>query len=286
MAMRPSWSGYLKFNLISVPVQGYNAAASGGGKIGFHLLHAGCGERIRYKKVCPVHGEVGNDDIVSGYEVSKGKYVEVPKGERDELKAEDDKTIAVDTFVRRDAVDPVYFSGRTYYLVPDGKVAHKPYGVMLDAMRESARYAVAHVVFAGRSQLAIVHPCGGVLAMTLLTYQSELRKPEAFADEVGSGGASAEERRLAETLIEAATAEEFDADKYKDEYAGRLSKLVEGKAKRAKSVRPARGEEAAVINLMDALRKSLRKTKGSGPTARRPAHRSRTAAAHPRRKTG
>src|SRR5437764_4790504 len=115
MAAHSSWSGYLKFNLISVPVKGYNAAASGG-KIGFHLLHAKCHQRIRYKKVCPIHGEVSNDEIVSGYEYEKGQYVTVGKDERGELKEKDDKAIAIDTFVAPDAIDPIYFSGRTFYL--------------------------------------------------------------------------------------------------------------------------------------------------------------------------
>src|SRR5262245_59972591 len=82
MPARPSWEGFLTFNLISIPVKAYNAAMSGGGKIGFHLLHAKCGERIRYKKVCPVHGEVANDEIVSGYEYAKGEYVTVEAGEK------------------------------------------------------------------------------------------------------------------------------------------------------------------------------------------------------------
>src|SRR3954453_1907741 len=115
MSARPSWSGFLKFNLISIPVKGYNAAATGGGKIGFHLLHDKCHERIKYKKVCPIHGEVTNDEIVSGYEVSKGKYVIVDKEERSGVKSEDDKTIDVDAFVPPQAIDPIFFSGKTYY---------------------------------------------------------------------------------------------------------------------------------------------------------------------------
>src|SRR6185295_11786849 len=146
MASRPSWAGFLKFNLISVPVKGYNAAASGGGKIGFHMLHAKCHERIHYKKVCPVHGEVPNDEIVSGYEVSKGQYVVVEKEERAGVKAEDDKTITVDTFVHPEVLHPSYFTGRSYFLVPDGKVAQKPYSVMLEGMRRRGRYAIAQVV--------------------------------------------------------------------------------------------------------------------------------------------
>jgi DNA end-binding protein Ku len=289
MAARPSWSGYLKFNLISVPVKGYNAATSGG-KIGFHLLHAKCHERIQYKKVCPVHGEVSNDEIVSGYEVSKGQYVVVDKDERAGAKIEDDKTISVDTFVHPDALDPNCFSGRSYFLVPDGKVAQKPYGVMLEAMRERGRYAIAQVVFAGRAQLAAVHPAGHVLAMTLLSYESELKKPEAFEDEVSETAASAEEHKLAESLIDASTSEQFDLGRYKDEYNGKLSKLVEGKAKHTKKMvgAPDR-EEPAVINLMDALRQSLERTqKGQRktPAKKSTAHGAKKAASQPRRKTG
>jgi DNA end-binding protein Ku len=282
---RPSWSGFLRFNLISIPVKGYNATTSGGGKIGFHLLHASCHSRIKYKKVCPIHGEVSNDEIMSGYEAAKGQYVTVEKEERAALKAEDEKTISIDTFVSPDAIDPIFFSGRSYFLVPDGKVGQKPYVVLHDAMKEESRYAIAQVVFAGRAQVAVVRPCEGVLAMTLLSYESEMKKPGDFEDEVKGGSVSAEERKLAETLIEASTAREFDLGGYKDDYNTQLAKLVEGKSRKKKRARGADEGEPAVINLMDALRKSLDRT-GHGKNGKR-AHNgkaSRRHAAH--RKTG
>jgi len=282
---RPSWSGFLRFNLISVPVKGFNAAASGGGKIGFHLLHATCHSRIRYKKVCPIHGEVSDDEIISGYEAAKGQYVTVGKEERAELKAEDEKTIAVDTFVKPEEIDPIYFSGRSYYLVPDGKVAQKPYSVMLDAMRDEDRYAIAQVVFAGRAQVAVVRPCAGVLAMSLLNYESQVKKPDDFQDEVEAGTATAEERKLAESLIEAATAEKFDLGKYKDDYNARLAEMVQGKAKELKPASEVEGEGPTVINLMDALRKSLAEAKhGRGGKKPQTSKAARRSTAH--RKTG
>jgi DNA end-binding protein Ku len=288
MAARPNWSGYLKFHLISVPVIAYNAVTSGG-KIGFHLLHAKCHQRIQYKKVCPIHGEVTNDEIVSGYEVSKGHYVVVDKEERAGVKIEDDKIISVDTFVHPDALDPNYYSGRSYFLVPDGKVAQKTYGVMLDAMRKRALYAIAQVVFAGRAQLAAVHPAGHVLAMTLLSYASELKKPEAFADEVVETTASSEEHKLAESLLDAFTSEKFDLGRYTDEYTCKLAKLVGGKAKHAKKIVETRDrEEPTVINLMDALRQSLARTKkGQTKTAAKksPGHAAKKGMHHARRKT-
>lgn len=276
---RPSWSGFLRFNLISVPVKAFNAAATGGGKIGFHLLHAGCGSRIRYKKVCPIHGEVKDDEIVSGYEAAKGQYVTVAKEERSALRAEDEKTITVDAFIEPAAIDPIYYSGRSYFLVPDGKAAQKPYSVMLAAMKEENRFAVAQVVFSGKAQVAVVRPTEGVLAMSLLSFESEVKKAADFADEVQPAEATTEEKKLAETLIEAATTEDFSLAEYKDEYSAKLAELVHGKAKEMKAEPAAEGEAPPIINLMDALRKSLAETRSrgkkahNGKPARRTAHR-------------
>ncbi len=257
MPARPSWEGFLTFNLISIPVKAYSAAISGGGKIGFHLLHANCGERIRYKKVCPIHGEVSNDQIVSGYEYAKGEYVSVPAGEKAKLKAEDDKSIAIDTFIAPDAIDPIYFSGRTYYLVPNGPAAQKPYAVLMEAMASHDRYAIAQVVFSGRGQVAIIRPFSGLLVMTLLNFESQVKQPEAFAGEVSGAAVSSEERRLAASLLESATTDELEMSRYKDDYAAKLAKLIERKSHGAsKHVRAAHGERP-VMDLMDALRRSL-----------------------------
>jgi len=185
MAARPSWEGFLTFNLISIPVKAYNAVGPGG-KIGFHLLHAKCNQRIRYKKVCPIHGEVSNDEIVSGYEFAKGEYVTVQREERTDLRERDDKAIAIDTFVGPDAIDPVYYSGRTFYLVPNGAAAQKPYAVLLEAMAGHTRHAIARVVLSGRGQVAVIRPFGRLLGMTLLNFEDQVKSPEPFEGEVGS----------------------------------------------------------------------------------------------------
>ena len=257
MAARPSWDGFLKFNLISVPVKAYSAIVSGGGKIGFHLIHRGCNSRIRYKKVCPVHGEVANDEIVPAYEHAKGQYIVVEPEERKELRVEDDKAIALDAFLEPDAIDPIYFTERSYYLVPDGKVAQKPYEVLLEAMAEEHRCAIAQVVFSGQGRVAMVRPLGHLLAMTLLSYAEQVKKPTAFEDEVPKAEVSAAELKLAKTLIDAATTTEFDLAHYTDEYTNRLTKLLQTRGKGKKVVRSPEAEEPAVINLMDALRRSL-----------------------------
>ena len=117
MAMRASWEGFLKLSLISVPVRAYNAAVPGGGDIYVHLIHKGCGSRIRYQKVCPEHGEVSKEDIVSGYEYEKGKYVELEPAEIAELRADNDEAINIDVFADPAAVDPLYLSGQSFFLV-------------------------------------------------------------------------------------------------------------------------------------------------------------------------
>lgn len=290
MPSRPSWEGFLKFNLISVPVKAYNAIGTASGKVGFHLLHKKCHSRIHYKKVCPIHGEVSNDEIVSGYEVAKGQYAIIDREERAGLKAEDDKAIALTAFVAPEAVDPVYYSGRSYYLVPDGKVAQKPYVVMHDAMRDQNRYAVAQVVFAGKGVIAVVRPLGKLLAMSLLTYESEIKKPAAFESEIESQAASAQERKLAETLVTAATADDFDLAQYKDEYAAKFASLVGKKAKPGKRASQQGAEEQPdVINLMDALRRSLhtaQKEKAGKGARKTTAHSRKPARAHGKKNAG
>jgi DNA end-binding protein Ku len=280
MATRPSWEGHLTFNLVSIPVKAYNAVGAGAGKIGFHLLHAKCHQRIRYKKVCPIHGEVSNDEIISGYEFEKGQYVTVGKDERGELKEPDDKAIAIDTFVAPDAIDPIYFSGRTFYLVPNGPAAQKPYAVMAEAMRAHDRLGIARLVLSGRGQIAVVRPFGRLLGMTLLAFEDQVKPPAPFEAEVGSPSVSAEERRLAEALLDSATTD-FDLTKYKDDYAARLAKLIQGKTRR-RARRNGTAAPTAAGDLMDALRKSLasqgvRPRRGHGTTGRD---------RRPRRRTG
>lgn len=281
MATRPSWEGHLTFNLVSIPVKAFNAVGQSTGKIGFHLLHKGCNERIRYKKVCPVHGEVTNDDIVSGYEYQKGQYVTVEKDEKGELRETDDKAISIDTFVAPDAIDPIYFSGRTYYLVPNGPAAQKPYAVMMEAMRAHERLGIARLVLSGRGHVAVVRPFGGLLGMTLLAFEDQVKPPAPFEAEVGSPAVSAAERKLAEALLDSATTD-FDLTRYKDDYAAKLAKLVQQKTRRklGSTARPA----ARVDDLMDALRKSLAQ-QGAAPkrrtrtSTRTPARRRRRPAA-------
>ncbi len=283
MALRSSWEGFLRFNLIAVPVKAYSAGVASRGKIGFHLLHAKCHSRIRYQKVCPIHGEVSKDEIVSGYEYAKGQYVLIDPEEIAQLRPGADKSINIDAFIRPADLDPMYFTERTYFLAPDGKVGQKSYAVLQKVMAEEERWAVATMILAGRENVVAVRPVGRLLAVTVLSFSAQLKKPAAFDDEIPDVQAAAEEVKLARTLIEGATAEEFDFGKYEDQYTGQVAALIERKAKGKKVVAARKEEEPAVINLMDALRQSLEATRSRKGKPRRP-HPPRSHA--PRRKTG
>src|SRR5438477_12436596 len=125
MAARSSWKGFLRLSLVSIPVKAYTATASGGGEIHLNQIHADCHNRIKYQKVCPIHGEVSNDAIVSGYEFAKGQFVVIDPNELYKLCSESDKAIQIDTYIVPDELDLLYFNGRTYYLVPDDPVGQK-----------------------------------------------------------------------------------------------------------------------------------------------------------------
>lgn len=265
MAARTSWEGYLRLNLLSVPVKAYSAIVTGGGKIGFHMIHSKCNSRIRYKKVCPIHGEVPNDEIVPGYQYAKGKYIIVDREKLAELLPENEKAIDIDTFIHPDDLDPVYFEGRSYYLVPDGRVAEKPFAVLQKVMADEKRYAVAKMIFAGRENIVVVRPLDGLLIMMMMHFDEQIKKPATFRDEAPEVEIAGEELKLARTLVEASTSDKFDVAKYHDEYTEKVAKLLEAKAA-GKKIAPVPGqEEPVVINLMDALRQSLDRAKRGAP---------------------
>ena len=157
MAPRPSWKGFLRLSLVTVPVKAYTASLSGN-DIRLNQLHAECNNRVRYLKSCPEHGTITNDEIVSGYEYTKGNYVVVDLEELSKLRPESDRTVRIDGFVNADTIDPVYLSGRTYYLLPEGVVGQKPYSLLLRSMIDADVHAVAQVVIAGREQVVLVKP--------------------------------------------------------------------------------------------------------------------------------
>jgi DNA end-binding protein Ku len=164
-AARSVWKGFIQFSLVSVPVRAYAAAASAGsgGEVRLNQLHAECNSRIKYQKVCPVHGEVKQDEIVSGYEFAKDQYVIIDPGEIEKLRKPSEKAIGIEAFVKPDAIDERFYSGRTQYLLPEGAPAFKPYALLHRTLVETNRVAFAKVVLAGKQQLVVVRPLENLL---------------------------------------------------------------------------------------------------------------------------
>ncbi len=272
---RSTWDGFLRLSLISIPVRAYNSAVPQRGEVHFHQLHKGCGQRIQYKKFCPEHGEVSKDEIVSGYEVKKNEYVEFERDELAKVRAEDDEAINIQAFAPPDSVDPAYYSGKTFYLVPNGPAGQKPYALLSQVMTEKGVCAMAQVVLSGHEEAVLIRPVGKVLAMTVLFYESQVKSPDTVAPELSDAKVTPEERKLAAALVEQSMVEQFDLSGLKDHYTERVTQLIEAKAGGKRIHAPKRAKHAGVINLMDALKKSLKQRRGK----KRPgvAHRKKTA---------
>jgi DNA end-binding protein Ku len=255
---RASWRGHLSFGLVSFPVQAINALNRQQSDIHFHQLHADCHRRIHYQKVCPVHGEVPNDEIVSGYEYRKGKYIEIDPEELEAVQTKKERSLTIDAFVDSSAIDPVYFDGRMYYLVPDGSAAVEPYGIIAQAMERKDCWGIGQIVFSGKDQIVAVRPVDGRLHMAMLNYDEEIRTPNEILPHPKRTAGGGKTVKLAESLIDSWYSDYFDFTSYDDNYRERVERLIKAKVKGHDVVAPEdEEEEPEVLNLMDALRKSV-----------------------------
>jgi DNA end-binding protein Ku len=266
MAPRTSWKGFVKLSLVSVPVKAYTANDSGS-QIRLNQLHCECNTRIAYKKVCPVHGEVGNDQITRGYEHAKGQYVMIEDEELDKLRTKSDRSVNIEGFVAPDALDPVYHAGRTYYLLPDGAVGQKPYRLLVRGMQENQVHALAQVVISQREQLVLLRPLDDMLAMTILSHKAKVKASDLFQDEIEDSECTPEELQLARMLIDASRLQDFDYGSYTDRYVEKLSELIRLKVEGADVVQAEDVEEPKIINLMEALKQSVAEAQGAAAAA-------------------
>ncbi len=269
MATRSSWKGYLQLSLVCVPVKAYSTCSSGGGEIHLNQLHADCHSRIQYKKVCPLHGQVTTDQIVSGYEYAHDRYVVVDPDELDRLRTEADKAIKIDVFIASDAFDPLYTTGKKYYLAPDGPAGQKAYALLAQAMIAEDCYGVAQVVLHGREQLVLLRPQENLLILEVLHYRHQVTPSSALSDEAPKTEVSAEELHMARTLVQASTAD-FNLEKYPDLYTRKLEQLIEAKVAGQELVTPPATEGPQVINLMEALRQSVARVQETNGTKKEP----------------
>jgi DNA end-binding protein Ku len=196
MAPRSTWKGFLKLSLVTIPVKAYTANNTSH-DVHLHQLHADCHNRIHYKKTCPRHGEVPSDQIVSGFEYAKGQYVVVSPEDIDQLRSASDRAIQIDAFIPPSAFDPLYASGKRYYLAPDGPVGQKGYAVLYQAMFQEERYALAQAVLHGREQWVLLRPQEGLLVLEVLHYAHQVHLPETFRAEVPALEVAPQELQLA-----------------------------------------------------------------------------------------
>lgn len=256
MAPRTSWKGFIKLSLVSVPVKAFTAHKTSE-EIRLNQLHKDCHARVKYQKVCPEHGELKSDQIVSGYQYVKDQYVVIDPQEVSKIRPQSDRSLNIHGFVSPEEIDPLYMSGKTYYLLPDGPAGERPYALLQQAMFEGDLCAVAQIVLSGRPQLVMLRCVEDLLVMSILHYAKTVRTSDVFMEELEEFEATKEELKLTNTLIEASMIEDFDLEKYKDDYADQLGKLIQMKIDGEEIVSTPDPEEPKIINLMDALKKSV-----------------------------
>ena len=255
MAPRAYWKGYLKLSLVSCPIALY-PATSEREKITFHQLNKTTGNRIKYRKVDAESGdEVDAADIIKGYEVGKGEYLELAPEELEAIAIESKRVIEIDEFVPRKEIDEVYFNS-PYYVVPDGEIGQQAFAVIREAVRKEGMVALGKVAFTSREHIIALEPRHKGLLGVTLRYPYEVRKQADFFDDI-------EDEQVPKDMLELAThivktkAGHFDPAKFNDQYENALKELLERKQSGAKIEHAKEHEPAKVINLMDALRRSV-----------------------------
>jgi DNA end-binding protein Ku len=286
-SFRPSWSGSIRLSLVSVPVKGYTALEAEKARISLNQLHEECHSRIRYKKTCPIHGEVPNDEIVMGYEYGDDQYAIIDPSEINQLRSERDRSVNIDKFVSPEQIDPIYYSGQTYYLLPDGKHGHKAYAVLQRAMKDENVVGIAQVVISNREQLVVLRPVGRLLTISVLNYDAAIRPAAAFDDDLGETEVSAQEVKLAKTLIDVTVAKHAELESYHNLYNERMEALIQAKVAGQEIATPPSDERRLpALNFMEALKASLAKKKPRSPGSKKLGSRARSKTPAKRRKTG
>jgi DNA end-binding protein Ku len=261
VAPRAYWKGYLKLSLVSCPIALY-PATSEREKISFHQLNKETGNRIRYRKV---DAETGDDveqaNIIKGYELAKGEYVDVTREELEAVAIESKRTIEIEQFVPKTQIDELYIRD-PYYIAPDGEVGQQAFAVIREAIRKEGMVAVGKVVFTSREHIiALEARDSGMLGMTL-RYPYEVRKQAEYFDEIPDEKVPKDMLDLALHIVDTKRGD-FDPEKFEDQYEDALRELIEKKAKGEKIERPKQPARSNVVNLMDALRASVEAEGGS-----------------------
>ena len=294
MAARAYWKGHLRLSLVTIGIELHSAIKSSAA-LPLHQIHKPTGKRIRYQKVAPGVGEVETSDIVKGFEVNKNEYVTLDESELDAIKLESRRTIDLVQFVEQCEIDPRYFE-KPYYVVPTNEdVALEGFAVIREALHKAGKVGLGQMATRGSDQICAVRACGPGILLETLRYEKEVKDSDEVFSSISNVKVSREMLDLARELIERKTAK-FHPEKFKSHYLGALKELIDEKKKKGKVTAATDEEletESNVIDLMDALRKSVAKRGGPAATAstrkrRAPAHKpaARKSRAHPKRKAG
>lgn len=254
-----SWKGFIQLSLVTIPVRMITAHETEH-DIQLHQLHRDCNQRINYKKTCRVHGDVKQSDIVRGYEFQKDRYVVIEDEEIAKLRSQSDHALRIHGFIGADRLEWLYLDGRNYYLVPDGAIGQKPYALLRDAMMEAGSVALATVIISSRQHLVLLKPRARLITMALLHYHDEIRGEGEFEKYVEDVSLEAGEKELTRTLVKATEIGDFDINDYKDDYREKVQQLIDLKVQGKEVVAAQKSEEPVIVNLMEALKKSVAMT--------------------------
>ncbi len=281
MAVRPIWRGQIRLALVSIPVELYPATKSGA-SIQFHQVHEPSGKRIKYEKVVPGIGPVDRDEIMKGYEVSKGHYVLLDPEEIEKVKLESKKTLDLVQFVDVGDIDAMYFE-KPYYVAPADDLAEDAFVVLRDALRKSKKIGIGQLAMRGQEYVVAIKPCGRGILLETLRYADEVHKANSYFRDIGDTKPDEDMLDLASMLIEKKTGK-FDASEFHNRYIDALKDLIKQKqkAKGEKVIQdpdadapPPKGSN--VIDLMAALKRSLESGGGGSAKEEKPKSRAKPA---------
>jgi DNA end-binding protein Ku len=266
MAPRANWKGFLRLSLVTCPVALY-PATSDTEKVSFNQINRKTGHRIKYAKVDVDTGEeVAAEDIVKGYKVDTDTYIEITKDELDDIALESTHTIEIDEFVPKADIDGRYLI-RPYYLVPDGKVGHDAFAVIRETIRTMNKVAIGRLVLTNREHIIALEPLSKGLMGTLLRYPYEVRNEKDYFDDIQDVKITKDMLDLAKHIVEQKAAS-FEPGNFEDHYEEALTDLINKKRAGVRvAEKPAQKTGGNVINLMDALKRSLTTETSAAPTA-------------------
>jgi len=267
VAPRAYWKGYLKLSLVSCPIALF-PATSEREKISFHQLNKQTGNRIRYRKIDAVTGdEVESADIIKGYEVAKGEYIELEPEELDAVAIESKRVIEIDEFVPKAEIDELYLRD-PYFIIPDGEVGQQAFAVIREAIRKEGMVALGKVVFTSREHIIALEARDKGMVGVTLRYPYEVREAEEYFDTIDDEKVPKDMLDLAIHIVDSKRGE-FDPEKFADHYENALKELLRKKQKGEKIERPKEPARTNVVNLMDALRQSVQASGGKQSNAAR-----------------